>query len=297
MTLVVVIVATVKWKRKYWERHGVSYIPEELIFGENALFRQKKPIGVILKDFHDEIQSRGCKYGGAFIMITPLLVVVDLELIKQILLKDFSYFMDHGFYYNAEDDPLSGNLFNLEGQRWKNLRNKLSPTFTSGKIKLMFQILVDSGARLHEPMQFAAENKQPIDIKDVFTRFTTDVIGSCAFGIECNSFKTKDNEFAYYSNRMFQPTPMELFRGIFTTSFPRFSKLLRLKLTPSDVAEFFWKKVEDTVSYRETNNIVRNDFLQLLIDIKNNQTGEDTLTLGEIAAQGFIFFLGKHIFV
>lgn len=54
------------------------------------------------------------------------------------------------------------------------------------------------------------------------------------------------------------------------------------------------KVVTETVDYREKNNIDRNDFMDLLIKLKNNGTDESglgALTLNEIAAQAFIFIL------
>jgi cytochrome P450 family 6 len=64
--------------------------------------------------------------------------------------------------------------------------------------------------------------------------------------------------------------------------------------------------VKDTVEYRESNSMKRNDFIQLLIEMKNKGTvdmnkqmngtlkahnGNDTgLTMNEIAAQAFVFF-------
>lgn len=54
------------------------------------------------------------------------------------------------------------------------------------------------------------------------------------------------------------------------------------------------KVVTETVEFREKNNIDRNDFMDLLIKLKNKGTDEaglGALTLNEIAAQAFIFFL------
>ncbi|KAK4878617.1 hypothetical protein RN001_011123 [Aquatica leii] len=57
---------------------------------------------------------------------------------------------------------------------------------------------------------------------------------------------------------------------------------------PSDVSDFYIDVVRNTVKYRKTNNVVRNDFLQILIDLMKDESG---LTIEEVAAQAFVFFL------
>ncbi|KAJ8973005.1 hypothetical protein NQ317_000394 [Molorchus minor] len=39
-------------------------------------------------------------------MTTPVYLVVDMELVKHILTKDFNHFMDRGVYTNEKDDPI-----------------------------------------------------------------------------------------------------------------------------------------------------------------------------------------------
>jgi len=49
---------------------------------------------------------------------------------------------------DEEPEPLAGHLFFLPGNRWRYLRYELSPNLTSGKMKMMFQTLVDCGLEL-----------------------------------------------------------------------------------------------------------------------------------------------------
>lgn len=54
-------------------------------------------------------------------------------------------------------------------------------------------------------------------------------------------------------------------------SFPNVSRALHLKKIPTEVAKFFYAFVTETVNYREKNKVTRKDFLQLLIDMKNDK--------------------------
>lgn len=72
---------------------------------------------------------------------------------------------------------------------------------------------------------------------------------------------------------------------------------LKMQVTPKNIQDFFMKIVIDTVAHREKNNIHRNDFLDMLIQLKNNGKfdGEDKdigkISFTDLAAQCFVFFL------
>lgn len=80
-------------------------------------------------------------------------------------------------YIDEVHDPLSGNLFGLYGDRWRNLRAKLTPVFTSGKLKAMFSTLLDCSVPLKRYLLKKAENGSVVEMREIAARYTTDIIG------------------------------------------------------------------------------------------------------------------------
>lgn len=84
---------------------------------------------------------------------------------------------------------------------------------------------------------------------------------------------------------------------LLANSYQDLCRKLNLQVTPNSIQGFFMKLVVDTVEYREKNKIERNDFLSMLIQLKNNgKLDGDEKEIGKIsftdlAAQCFVFFL------
>lgn len=301
ISVILVYVAAVQWKFKYWRRKNLPYMEPKFPFGNlNNPLTQREYFGVTMKKIYNEFKSRGAKYGGIFLMARPSIMPIDPEAVKLIMQKDFQYFVDRGFYHNEKDDPLSAHLFAIGGQKWRNLRTKLTPTFTSGKMKMMFQTLINCSQQMEDYVNnfYESNSNDGIDIKNVLACFTTDIIGSCAFGLECNSFKSSDAEFRHHGRQVFAPrSRLRAIKSIFANSRPNLAQQLGIALIPKDTSAFFLKMVKDTVKYRESTNFVRKDMLQILMDLKADSTNKNTkhdgsvLTIEEIAAQAFVFFL------
>jgi cytochrome P450 family 6 len=131
----------------YWKKRNVPYVAPTFPYGNiaDALFL-KKSFGRVYEELYKKLD--GEKYGGVYAFTKPVFIFRDPDIVKNILVKDFTSFHDRGLFNDEDIDPLIGHLFFLSGNRWKNLRVKLTPTFTSGKMKMMFQTLVDCGHEL-----------------------------------------------------------------------------------------------------------------------------------------------------
>ena len=120
-------------------------------------------------------------------------MIRDVDLIKQITVKDFPNFTDHAFLgQGIEGDPLlSKSLISLSGDKWKNMRATLSPAFTSSKMRNMYFLMEECAENFVN--NFDGESEQ--EMRDVFSRFACNVIASTAFGIKIDCLKEPINEF------------------------------------------------------------------------------------------------------
>lgn len=292
VTLLVVFYAYFKWSYQYWKRKGVPYLEPTIPIGNLHLKFWTTTVIDSLKQHYVTIKSKGYKFCGVYLGLGRALMVTDLELIKHILVKDFNIFVSRGFYYHETADPISAHLFAIDGKKWRNLRTKLTPTFTSGKMKMMFPTLVDCGAPLTDFVGEKAKKNEPVDIKDIFSRFTTNIIGSCAFGIECNCFTDPNSEFAQMGRSFFHRNTFENLKLTFIVNFPTIAKKLGFRMIRKSTSDFYRNVTKSLTEYREKNNVTRKDFMQLLIDLKNTENPElGKLTMDEITAQAFVFFI------
>lgn len=162
----------------------------------------------------------------------------------------------------------------------------------------MYPTIIDVGERFTKTLGNIlkiSNTDSSVEIKELLVRFTTDVIGTCAFGIECNSLNDPNSHFYEMGQKHFQSLRNPPLVGHLTQLYDDFARFIGIKQLHDDVAEFFMKIVMDTIKYREENNIQRNDFMDILLKLKNQgSAGDDNkgpLSVREIAAQSFVFFI------
>lgn len=307
VTFLVGIIAYIRWKLRYWDRIGLPTIPPIFPFGNILnVALGRRSFGEQFLEFYQIFKSRGCRHGGVYVGTSPTYIPIDPEIVKHIMQIDFSHFVSHGGYVDEESDPLSGHLFNLDDTKWRNLRVKLTPTFTSGKMKMMFPTLAAVSYNLKEVIDELIDNKIPVESRDVLSRFGLDVISSVAFGLEANSLKYPEAPFRIYGRKAVTFDIWDKIKVFMQVILPHwFLRAIHHKFTKTEVETFFMKTIRDTVEYREKNNIYRKDFMHLLLQLKNlgtvtddgqilDETGkskEVALNMNQLAAQAFVFFM------
>jgi cytochrome P450 family 6 len=145
-------------------------------------------------------------------------------------------------------------------------------------MKMMFNLMTECAEQLQQYLDKPARNGDILEMKEVMARFTTDIIGSCAFGLNCNSLKDPNSEFYKMGKRLLEISLGSILRRSLKT-FPPFLlkllKLLHVRVHPEDMINFFMGAVKDVIDYRKKNSVFRNDFMQLLIKLKNKSKIED----------------------
>lgn len=186
LIIIIVVLLYVKLKQKlnYWQRNNVDRIN---IF-EMIRKTKTQPMGLVVNEYYQQMCLEKKPFKVVEALVMSFVVVQDLEAIRDIMITNFESFPDRGLYVNHRD-ALSTNLSRLDYPMWKPMRQKLSPAFSPAKMKFMFPTLLGVADQFIEVMTNESQRHldHQVEIYDLCARFTMDIIGNVAFGIDCNS--------------------------------------------------------------------------------------------------------------
>lgn len=292
----------------YWDLKGFKTHPGTIfILGHLKMsFMGKEQFGNLTRKIYNKTTE---PFIGFYALTRPVLLLRDPELIRTIFIKDFSHFPERGLYCNEKDDPLTANLVALPAHQWKSIRPKLTPTFTSGKLKAMFSTLVECGSTLQTYLEKLADKNELLDVREIAASHTTNVIASIGFGIDVDCITNPNNDFRVYGRKIFSASLKTSLKRLLALGAPSLMKYFRIKMVSQDVENFIVSVVRENLEYREKNNVARKDFFQLLIQLRNTGTvqldddhwttksteNQKKLTINEMAAQSFVFFAAGRI--
>ncbi|XP_025417942.1 probable cytochrome P450 6a13 [Sipha flava] len=281
----------------YWRDRKVPWLrPTVPLFGNLTwqLLGMERSTDMIQNAYN---AFSGHRYGGIYQMRMPFLIVRDPVLINRMLIKDFTHFTDHGLYKPLPtENRLANGLFIMNGDQWKTMRAKLSPGFASSKLKHMHGQMKECGEELMRNVAgVVATGGHVFEVRDVLGRYATDVIGTCAFGLQLNTINDDQSPFRRYGKTVFKPSLRVLLSQIAWMVSPALRRALHVYEIPLDTIEFFDNTFTDTVRYRERNNVVRDDLMQSLIKARDDLVVNKTVPSvkfeeTDILANAFLLF-------
>ncbi|KAF5285147.1 hypothetical protein FQA39_LY16836 [Lamprigera yunnana] len=220
-----------------------------------------------------------------------MFVPASIDLIKSIMIHDFEYFTDR-LFHSHEYDPFSMHLLALRGEQWKRIRSKLSPVFTPLKVKMIFPVVVDTANELVGTVRQHLKHTNVVEIHHTITNFTIDAITAISFGVNPETLKNGYSEFKKVAEKWFSESIRDSIVRLLMVTWPDLLTFFKVRSVHKDVANFFSKMATDVIDYREKNDVIRQDLLQFLLQIRRDKSLP--LTVSEIIAQCIIFFIAGY---
>ncbi|XP_075795493.1 thromboxane-A synthase isoform X2 [Pelodiscus sinensis] len=214
-----------------------------------------------------------CSFNRYYMGRRMYVLVSEPEMIKHILVKDFSNFTNR-MTTAMVTRPMVDSILCLRDQRWKDVRSILTPAFSAAKMKEMTPLINQACDVLLSNLKVYADSGKAFDIQRSYGCFTLDVVASVAFGTQVDSQKNPDDVFVQNCKKFFQ---FSLLRPILilTIAFP-FIMIPLIRILPNksrdDLNGFFIEVIKNMIALRDHQdaNERRRDFLQLMLDARSS---------------------------
>lgn len=295
------------------QKVGIRHPPPLPFIGNLLFFREG------FWENHNKLINEYGPACGYYIGRRAFMVVSDPDMIKCILVEDFSNFTNR-MAPAVTSKPFADTILILRDERWKEVRSLLTPAFSAAKIKEMTPLINQACDILLSHLKVYADSGTAFDIQRSYASFTLDVVASVAFGIHVDSQKSPYENFVKNSRRFFE---LSVFKPllILTIAFP-FIMIPLIRIFPNkkqkEVNGFFINVVKNMIALRDQQepHERRRDFLQLMLDARcptnfdtfyqdheESKTATNkglpkkqlrTLSDDEIAGQAFLFLIAGY---
>lgn len=274
----------------FFRKRDVIHIPSIPILGAMApvIFRQ-----ISFVDFTRRIYNvnRDAKYIGLYVMRKPVLLLRDVDLIKKIL-KNFDIVTNCPVFDCFNEYVLTQNLFSLKTKKWQDIRYLLVPFFTAGKMKELFPLISQRAEDFAKFISTLSADESNVNMRDVFDRYTNDVIASCCFGLEFDSVRDPTNKFYNCGKEITHMSAIRTMKYMFVRTFPMLGRIFNIQLLNNQEMKYFEAIIRNEIAIRNAKQIDHTDIIQRLINNKN-EPDKTQLDINDMVAQVYaVYFAG-----
>ncbi|XP_026729912.1 cytochrome P450 6B5-like [Trichoplusia ni] len=259
----------------YWRKRNIKHEKPIPIFGTSFINKiGRKSFSEITTELYKKYSDEPVV--GLFDGTTPELIIQDLDIVRRIINVDFAYFYLRGLGRNPKIEPEFYNLFHIEGDGWKLIRQRLNPAFTPAKLKNMFPLVVKCGEKLQIVGEEVVNRGGECDVRNLMARFTMEFIGACGFGIEMDTINNEHSSFIELGNKWFRPNFRKSLLTALYDLFPDTRTIVQKLLKDSQIIVSLTELLKNIRAERNFKPIGRNDFIDLLLELegKGKMTGE-----------------------
>lgn len=295
----VLIVIAYLWHRRmelFFIRNKVPYVSSSIFGGSlREVFLNRASMAEIMVKIYKEATERNVPCIGARFLNKNCLIICDLDLIKRVLIQDFNHFSNRSASGEAHRDPFGGyNLFLAKNPFWHEMRSKITPVFTTFRMRRFFDEVSGMGEKLAQKLMQEIPDKKVMSLKDLNGAYTIDVYASCSFGIDVNFL---DDPKSLFGNAALEMFNFKTGRALeFATHFlmPELTKVMPLFFFSKSGSTFLKNMLSKVLGERRAKGISRNDLMDVIMKIKAAQETESTGTHFNdemLLAQSVIFFI------
>ncbi|XP_049766410.1 uncharacterized protein LOC126095701 [Schistocerca cancellata] len=292
------LVADAHVVRGYWRRMGVAQATSRLFLGhaKDLLLGTTHLCGVM-----DEVyrQLEGQPYGGFYMVGRPCLMLRDPDLVWRVKHDSSHYSLRGARIKGNAMDPIWRNLLDVDDRHWREVMGHLTKAFVTEKTRKVSFLLEECGLRMQNALSQRIEDVgwRDFDLMCVCSRFATDAIGCCAFGIECGAIDDPRSTFLQLSHEAVFINRWQNFADIMSLWQPHIVSVLRPDILSRDTYEFFRDVALDILRYRRDNKLCRDDMMNELLKVRlnglksvqnsNTEFSDDSLVAYVFATFGF----------
>ncbi|GFS00976.1 cytochrome P450 [Elysia marginata] len=263
----IVILYNSYWNVERWEKYGVKHVD----------------IGIMEVTNMAEVAMQGKLDTVGSWRDNLSLFTRDLELIKKITFQDFSSFVNHPNML-ASSSPLRQGLFFLRDEQWKRVRQLMSPSFSTSKLKGMSDVMQTCASRLATAFEEHAHAGKLVNMYHLAGQYTSAITARTAFGLhtESNIGRDSDDRFTYCAKNIVKiwTSNWQRYFVLFLERFPKLHCFMAQKLKLNFVDEcnkdsmvYFNALLEQAIEEREKvqrggRSKDYQDFLQNLVAAK-----------------------------
>lgn len=286
-------------KFDFWKNRGIPGPKPMIYFGtaKDIMLQKKHPM-----EYYKEVYNayKDASLVGLFFKTTPILLIKDPALIKDVLITDATIFAGRGIFYSKKAEPLLNTFFFLKGEEALPLRTITSVLFTPSKLKNMMSLLTQHSEVFKNWLDNSLLKNEQINCSELTDKLIADFTGICLLNYDGKTFQDKKVELCKYIKKFNKGDSWKWTLKHLLPDKVIYNKLYDLisyyLFDNVELMQFCTRFATDIVNYKREHNIFKHDVVKVLTEMTQN--GESTEKAGMlnqyVSTHLFLFFMAAY---
>lgn len=249
----------------------------------HSLSEGKMPLTKLTELVFKNGPSIGLHAGG----VIPMILTADPDFIQHILLKNRKNYSKSSRNFDCISHFAGRGLFTSEGAYWLKQRRLIQPGFHKNRLKAVLAIIDEVTDQFLEGLDTSLQQDSTVDIYEQMQEVTLSVIAHTIF-----SSNLKEQEFQRLSDNLsrLQSFIIRMIRQPYLYWWLKLSGQIKAHEALRDECNAIFKKY---IEQRRASGEEQDDLLQMLLDVRYEDTGEG-MTTEQLLDEINILFIAGH---